>query len=257
MGSMLYFSDWLTQGMIWRTLREMARIAAQGRVSFWELAGRNAIGPLMPQWVRNRILLDQYAFPTTPWLEAPTLRRHGITCRNRLAADYAGSIGQKYPHAIRTKVASLSELTDRGILGDSLDVRHPFLSRPLVEFALRLPPSLRGRPHSQRWILRQAMLGILPEKVRMRVGKSDTGAALAWSLRAEGKRLATLTECPILSDLGIIDAATLRAEFNTALHQTTGGEYMHANLLSTISVEAWLQMRCGRWPCQTTGHAAA
>jgi hypothetical protein len=92
------------------------------------------------------------------------------------------------------------------------------------------------------------MRGILPESVRTRVGKQDTGDALAWSLAMERARLALLLQDPILAELGIVDAAKLRAVFDAAPHQSGRGNYVHGALLSTLTVEAWLQMRSGRWP---------
>jgi asparagine synthase (glutamine-hydrolysing) len=146
-------------------------------------------------------------------------------------------------------VARLVAPNAGGLIDDALDVRHPLLYRPLVEFALRLPPTLRARPHAHRWILREALRGILPEKVRARVGKPGTATFLAWSFAAKREKLAPLTHEPILADLGLLDARRFLAAFNDAAQHTTGGGSLLGPLLNTLAVEAWLQHRCGRWPC--------
>lgn len=49
-----------------------------------------------------------------------------------------------------------------------IEVRRPFRDRRLVEFMLSVPAHLAYRPGWTKWILRQAMRGILPEAVRQR-----------------------------------------------------------------------------------------
>jgi asparagine synthase (glutamine-hydrolysing) len=247
-GNMLFFADWLAQGRIWPAIREIARRAAIGRASFWTLAYRSAIIPLLPRAIQYRVIRTESDSPIQPWLVRATMRRYGLAIRNPSAPEYGGPIGQKYRYAVATKVGRLGRANNRDALSDFLDVRHPFLYRPLVEFALRLPPALRARPHAHRWVVREAMRGILPESVRTRVGKPDTGGALAWSLTTERARLLPLLREPILADLGVVHAAKLRAEFEMAQHRTGSGECMHSNLLSTLAIEAWLQIRSGRWP---------
>jgi asparagine synthase (glutamine-hydrolysing) len=135
-----------------------------------------------------------------------------------------------------------------GVIADSLDVRHPFLYRPLVEFALRLPQELRARAHAHRWVLRQAMSGILPEKVLTRVGKPTTNDFLEWSLTAERERLAPLIRAPILADLGVVEPTKLLEAFDDVIHRARGAEALCGPLLNTLAVEAWLRIRSGRWP---------
>jgi asparagine synthase (glutamine-hydrolysing) len=148
------------------------------------------------------------------------------------------------------KINELPTVAGQGVLADLLDVRHPMMYRPLVELALRLPPDLRARPHAQRWVLRQSMRGILPEAIRTRVGKQDTGETLAYSLMTERARLLELLKDPILADLGVLDAARLRIAFNAATRRFGGANDIHAQLATTLCVEAWLQMRSGGWPAE-------
>ncbi|MBA2301232.1 MAG: hypothetical protein H0W08_01210 [Acidobacteria bacterium] len=248
MGSMFFFADWLMNGRAWPALREMVHRAAIGRVSFWELAYRNALLPLLPSVVRNYLIAGEEHL-AQPWLKQVTLRRYGLTQQAPGALEYAGPLGHKYQHAIATRVAELSDITTGGLLADTLEVRHPMLYRPLVEFALQLPPGIRARPHAHRWVLREAMRGIVPEQVRLRIGKQGTGAALAWSLKTAREHLAPLLRAPMLAELGVLDAGKLREAFDSPSHQMVGKNYTQATLLSTLSVEAWLQIRSGRWPC--------
>ncbi len=248
-GNMLFFADLLVKGRLPSALTEMARRAATGRVSFWQLAYRNALLPLLPHAAHARLVRDQDQVPALPWLDRFAMRRLGLDPERAATLDaYGGRLGNKYHHVVASLIRMIENHYYGGPIADALDVRHPFLYRPLVEFALRLPPQLRARPHAHRWILRQAMRGILPEKVRTRVGKPGTGDFLAWSLAAEQERLAALLRAPILGDLGLVDPGRLRAAFQDVLYGVAGSKPLCAPLLNTLAVEAWLQLRSGRWP---------
>ena len=177
------------------------------------------------------------------------MQQYGLAWQSPSVPEYRGRLGQKYRHAVATKVASLTRVTDHGLTADMLEIRHPLLFRPLVEFALRLPPDLRARPYAHRWVFREAMRGVLPDVVRTRVGKPDTGEILAASLAMERPRLTSLLQDPILAELDLLDAASLREAFRLAPCKTGAGACLHHSLLSTLAVEAWLQIRSGRWPC--------
>lgn len=246
MGSMLFFADWIAHGRVWAAIREMARRAAIGRVSFWELAYRNALIPLLPRPLQHQLTYDHR--PIQPWLNRSTLQQYKLTSRAPIAAEYAGPFGHKYSYAAAVRVARLAHMWNRDGLADFLDVRHPFLYRPLVEFALRLPPELRARPYAHRWVVREAMRGVLPELIRTRVGKPETSDILAWCLKTQRATLTSLLQEPILADLGVLDGAELRVALDFALDRTGRGQYAHPEILSALAVEAWLQMRSGRWP---------
>lgn len=245
-GAMLFFADWLARGRVWPAIREMARRAAIGRVSFWELAYRNAVLPVLPAVVRNVLLAERAPLP--PWVRRTVARRYGLRSRGIMASEYTGRIGHKYHDAIARNISAIGSDFEYGTLEDALDVRHPFLYRPLVEFALRLPPELCVRPHARKWVLREAMRGILPEGLRTRVGKGGPAQLYAWSLATQRPLLAGLVREPMLADLGVVDGAKLREAFDAVPLEPRRGNQRHATLHMTLVIEAWLQMRVGRWP---------
>ena len=56
-------------------------------------------------------------------------------------------------------------------MAHSVESRLPFLDYRLVEFSLRCRPSLKLRDGWSKWLLRQSLAGILPEKIRLRKTK--------------------------------------------------------------------------------------
>jgi asparagine synthase (glutamine-hydrolysing) len=52
---------------------------------------------------------------------------------------------------------------DRVDMANSMESRPAFLDHNVAEFAVRIPPSLRIRNGVEKWVLREAMKGVLPE----------------------------------------------------------------------------------------------
>ncbi len=245
-GTMFFFADWLARGHVWPAVREMLRRAAIGRVSFWELAYRNAILPLFPPSVQQHLVREQGQLPC--WVPRATARKYDLGPRTFAVASYAGRFGRKHQDTVVTHLVALGSVLEYGVIEDILEVRHPFLYRPLVEFALRLSPELCARPYARKWVLREAMQGILPEAVRTRVGKSTPAELYASGLITHRRLLEPLAREPILGDLGVVDPAKLRTAFNDLPYQPHRRDEQHAAIHPTLITEAWLQIRSGRWP---------
>jgi asparagine synthase (glutamine-hydrolysing) len=254
-GNMFFFADWLATGHATRAFQEMARRAATGRVSFWDLAYRNAVLPLLPPPLQRRLLSEEGSVP--PWISPRVSRRYGLHRRASAPLAYAGRVGSKYGDAVAAVISALPGKVPTGVLEDALDVRHPYLYRPLVEFALRLPPELTVRPYSRKWILREAMRGILPDVVRTRVGKGVMYGSLSWSMIRHRTYLGALLQDPILAQLGIIDAAKLRSAFVAAQYERDRRLRISPSVQYTLAIEAWLQVRSGRWPVGLDGKLPA
>ena len=98
----------------------------------------------------------------------------------------------------------------RGYLEKACDIRYPFLHRPLVELALAAPWSLKAVPGEPKAILRRAMKGILPERVRCRTQNASTGHAAYNGLRKEWPVLEQVAASSMLVELGVVDRERLR-----------------------------------------------
>ena len=245
-GTMYFFADWIVAGRLLPALGEMLRRAAIGRASVWDLAYQNAVLPLMPAAARRWLSLVQGR--ANPWITRAAARRFRLHDKVMLNASCAGPYGGKYRHALVTGIQALSHLLEPGYLGEEIELRHPFLYRPLVEFALGLPPELCVRPQARKWVLREAMRGLVPETVRCRIGKGGVESLLAWSLTAHQKLLEPLTHAPMLAELGIIDASKLRRAIQLARTRAHGEDFLHIQVQSTLMLEAWLQLRSNGWP---------
>jgi asparagine synthase (glutamine-hydrolysing) len=245
-GSMFFFADWLAAGRVRDTLREMLNRAAIGRVSFWELAYRNVLVPMTPGTLQRWLGPGIARVPR--WVRPEMVKRYGLDRRRYELTLSEGPVGGKYRHSMLRSVVGLSTAVGHLVLDDCLDVRHPFLDRRLIEFGLRLPPELTTRPYAGKWVLREAMKGIVPEPVRTRIGKGTQNERHAWSLTTQRSLLEPLVRDPILAELGVVDRAAFRAAFDAAPHEGQSRGDPHAALQQVLAVEAWFQIRAGRWP---------
>ncbi|OKH32525.1 asparagine synthase (glutamine-hydrolyzing) [Calothrix sp. HK-06] len=64
------------------------------------------------------------------------------------------------------------ELIDHSSAAFSIESRHPFMDKRLIEFCLALPPTQKLHQGWSRIIMRRAMDGILPPKIQWRGGKT-------------------------------------------------------------------------------------
>jgi asparagine synthase (glutamine-hydrolysing) len=79
-------------------------------------------------------------------------------------------------HELRTQTTSASlpallRYEDRNSMAHSIEARVPFLDARLVDFAFTLPEKLKIRGVTTKYVLREAMRGLIPEEIRTRKDK--------------------------------------------------------------------------------------
>jgi asparagine synthase (glutamine-hydrolysing) len=241
-GSALFIADLLARGAVRTAAHEVARWATVVRGSFWRTGYRSAVLPLLPGVVRRAVVPTNQRVPK--WIDRGFARQFTVQSRLPAARTLREPWGGKYAGDVAERVRNVSRSIDRGVVAGALDVRYPLLFRPLVEFSLRLPPAMRTRPHARKWILREALRGVLPEEVRTRPGKGGIDGRIAWSLIHERPRLEALLREPVLGDLGCIQVSELRAAITDA---RASDPALRAFTLCALSLETWLCVRSGRW----------
>lgn len=249
LGNMFFFADWLAAGRVREAVVEMIRRAALGRVSFWKLAFQNAVLPMLPGPLRRHYVASARV---PAWISEAGATQWDLAARLGGAREYEGRVGHKYADLVLTSMRSIPRvLRMYSVFEDAVDVRHPFLHRPLVEYALRLPPELCVQPNARKWVLREAMRGVLPEAVRTRVGKGSNGGCIGQSLLHEHAMIDRLLRTPMLAELGCLEPGVLRKAVETMLERGVVEEC--ATLSWTLAVELWLQVRSGRWLAEAGG----
>jgi len=88
---------------------------------------------------------------------------------HRVSLGAASSISERQKVDLTcSSLPVLLRLEDRNSMAHSIETRLPFLDYELAQFLVSCPASLKLRNGWSKWILRDALIGQLPEKVRQR-----------------------------------------------------------------------------------------
>jgi asparagine synthase (glutamine-hydrolysing) len=147
------------------------------------------------------------------------------------------------------EVADIADYVRRRAALAGLRARSPFLSLPLVELTLRLPPEHSFDPRWTRSLVRESARGLLPETVRRRVEKT-TFAPLYFRALTSPDSLARLRsllegnpEVSAFTDIARV-RRNLLAERPSAA--APGWQRWMAEAWHIAGAESWLRMLAGR-----------
>lgn len=154
----------------WREDRKFRRIHAyplDRQVRLLEL-----LRPFVPDAIltRRKTKRELIELSKLDWLSDDflTTNNREVRFRNR----YSGHLTQHlYRFLTQERLPSLLRYEDRNSMAFSIEARLPFLDYRLIEFIFALPNPQKIRDGMTKVVLRNAMKGILPEKIRQRVDK--------------------------------------------------------------------------------------
>lgn len=135
---------------------------------------------------------------------------------------------------------SALEIMDKAAAAFSLEVRHPFLDRRLVEFCFALPTEQKVRSGWTRSIVRRALAACLPPEVQWRRGKSNLGPNFRRGLLTFDRGLLEATcadSPPVIS--GYVDIAKLRGLYERCCQSDDGDEFV---LFKAALLRRWLTL---------------
>jgi asparagine synthase (glutamine-hydrolysing) len=133
------------------------------------------------------------------------------------------------PGDILTKV-------DRASMAVSLEARVPLLDHHLIEFAVSLPSRLKMRDGTGKWILREAIRGLVPDEVLTRP-KQGFALPLARWLRGELRHRVDSLLRPDARVHEFVDPGALR---RIALEHRIGRRDHSATIWRVLVLEVWL-----------------
>jgi asparagine synthase (glutamine-hydrolysing) len=119
-------------------------------------------------WQGRRLKAPSWLTPSALDLVGPDLDTE-IGPIGKLRRDQARALLDPYnAHSISLEMANANRA--------GIEIRSPYRDRRLVELALAMPAHLLYRRGWHKWIVREAMRGILPEPVRMRWQQTSLAA---------------------------------------------------------------------------------
>jgi asparagine synthase (glutamine-hydrolysing) len=138
---------------------------------------------------RTDLLGTAYAFmPMSVQSFAKASQKHW-QAREWLGSDFSFSLPQSQIHSthptwlgqylerdlLLDSIPALLKYEDRSSMAHSIEARVPFLDYRLVEFMASMPDKMKIRNGQMKWLLRQAIQGVVPEAVRLRRDKMGFG----------------------------------------------------------------------------------
>jgi asparagine synthase (glutamine-hydrolysing) len=128
--------------------------------------------------------------------------------------------------------------TDKTSMAAGVEVRVPFLDPDLVAFANRLPPEWKYRGREGKWILKEALRGILPDSVLYR-SKAGFGAPLrAWLRGPLRPFVEEMLSEPSINSRGLFDAKAVQQLVDADRAGKVDAAY---TIFSLICIEIWLR----------------
>jgi asparagine synthase (glutamine-hydrolysing) len=127
-----------------------------------------------------------------------------------------------------------------------IEVRIPFLDRRVIDFLLTVPARVRFRDGMIKWILRESMGDILPEKVRRRTSLAHFSELQHRGLRDRARsRVLSLLAGSRVVGFGMASADALRAEWEAYWASSERLASPPHRLIGFLCAESWLRSREG------------
>ncbi len=182
-GSEHYLCDFITRFQ-WRELLRQLQCdwrfgKLDSRIDKWRVVLQYGLKPLLPRPV-VRLLKQLRRRPRYPYSIEPAFARE-VRLAERLDRDpprpLPMSYAQRtiYDYWVLPWLFHLLEMDDRSNAWAGVEGRHPFYDRRLSEFVFAIPEEQRARLDLTKFILREAMKGLLPERIRQRRTKGQFG----------------------------------------------------------------------------------
>jgi asparagine synthase (glutamine-hydrolysing) len=162
----------------------------------------------------------------------PAIRKFRSSLKNQL-----------YDLFVYSRLPALLHYEDRNSMAFSIEARVPFLDYRLIEHVFSLPAQQKLRDGMTKVVLRDAMRGILPEKVRSRADKMGfVTPENVWFRTILKGRITELIESREFNELGYFNVREVREEFS---RHCTGEKDIGFTIWRWINLLLWREKFIG------------
>jgi len=206
----------------------------------------NPIAQVLPMRLR-RALAGRATRGVQPWIAGGFARTTDLDSALALEAGRwdtrLDGRPRRLQHLINAAESQGMSAARRHFNGLGIEVVDPFFDTDLVEMALAVPADQLGRPHLSKWMLRQSLRGKVPERCRLRAGKTSLFELFADALAVRARSFVDeLLTSPQVVERGWIDPAWLATELQRSPAEWT---LSGLPLWQCVTLEMWLR-EC--WP---------
>ncbi len=159
----LYFKH-LLKKLKWVTLTK--ELIAYKRIHKSNYGLKTFIYFLLPKFLRTNLRVSEKGY-----IDNSFYKKNKSNSRTAATIYNSNSLNQALLDHFEYKLEHLLKWEDRNSMYFSIEARVPFLDYRIVEKTLSLKPEMIIKNGTTKFILREAMKGVLPEKIRMRQDK--------------------------------------------------------------------------------------
>jgi asparagine synthase (glutamine-hydrolysing) len=230
--------DSLVQGHFLELHRGLKTWSQDRKQPYLKLFWDEAFVPLLPR--RAQVWLKHGPVKRLPaWLESDFVRRTGFADRLLGPKDVFGF------HLPSDRLQAISFLCAvRELSGgfmrllQNVEIRMPFLHRPLVEFMQAIPKEQRARPGETRSLQRRALGDLVPPEILRRKGKGNPIEALSRAIVREHNNLELLMTNTCAAQYGYVN----QQRVNSAVEKLKYGDMHSLEIFRLIPLESWLRL---------------
>jgi asparagine synthase (glutamine-hydrolysing) len=192
-GNIFAYPDFLWHGQWVRLARELWQHSQYSHVNVFKTFWYTCLKPAAPLWLkryyRRLPIVGRKQIPN--WI-APTFAariglEHLVEEAKRPPKGFALSRGARYWTIFHPQPIKITVARDRLATPLGVAYRYPWLDKRLAEFVMAVPTDQTIRGGLRKIVLRNALRGILPEKVRTRRGKTYPSALARRGLRERAR----------------------------------------------------------------------
>ena len=190
---------------------------------------------LLPEFSRSRLRVSEKGYLLPEFTDA--YYRNSVIAGELYGSD---SVREALLNHFEYKLEHLLKWEDRNSMWFSLEARVPFLDHRLVERTLASPTDVIINRGTTKYILREAMKGTLPDKIRARRDKIGFGTPQdSWFRSGKLTALAAnIVNSGSFRERGIIDPAVAKTLLQKHL---TGSVDVSKEIWKWINLELWFR----------------
>ena len=245
-GSSLHVIDVAAKAQLVQMLR-LARGNRQGygRHPHWSIdLARQLVAGGAPHWMlarRRKRRLERETILSPDFLRRTHLADRLFSRSERETRSFSSRAQQAiFRFAVGGEEAHILEWNDREGAHAGIERRYPFLDRRLAEFCLRIPEEQRRRGAVTKYVLRNAMRGRLPERVRSKSFKADF-SELYENILYDPPARERLKNLTMLTRTGWLDTRRFAARVNLPAQPDGGASGAYGPVWMVLAVDLWLE----------------
>lgn len=143
-----------------------------------------------------------------------------------------------YQTLVNTSIPHLLHWEDRNSMAHSIESRVPFLDYRLAEWVFSIPTDQKIRGAETKYVLRNAMKNILPEKVRTRMDKVGFATPTdLWTSKILKNEISEIFASSSFKQRGIFDASKIESAYHNSASNFKANE-----IWRILSMEMWFKI---------------